>query len=394
MRPFGGPTGLVALVPLAAVAGCAPAGLDGFWVEVHGRVVNEQGAALPDATVVLASDEGGAVAEVVTDADGAWRAPLFGTATDGNVLVALVRADGYAEGRATFEVNLRSPDTTTLRAGPVQTWVATARTFSTVRLGEETDAATVTGRVLDAVTGAPVAGVPLTLQAGWNARVTDPVAGATETGSTGDFVFEAGHAGAYTVSAAAVRGYGPARFPAFLTASGGRATGIVGAPVADGQLRASLSWGSAPFDLDLHLSAPLKGGIAGVDGNGQYHLWSGALSHPEHVEPADREAWVERTDADGIGPETVWIASLADSGDVRLSVFDNDNRSDDDSTALADSGAVLQVWAGGDLPRYWTASPGEVATTWRPVEIDAAGLLTYSVEAWSVGIDPSDPEAF
>jgi hypothetical protein len=378
---------------LALLAGCTPVGLDGFWVELHGRVVDENDGPVPGATVVLASDEGTAVAEVRTNADGEWRAPLYGTALD-NVVVALVRASGYAEGRATYEVNLYSPDTTTLRAGPVQTWDATSRTLATVRLAEEADLAFVTGRMLDAVTGAPVAGVPLGLQAGWNARPEDAAVDAVVTGASGDFRFETTKAGAYTVTATAAGDYGAARFPAFLTAKGGRAVGLVGAPVEAGELLASLWWGDAPFDLDLHLSAPLKGGIAGADGTGQYHLWSGAPTHPARGDDADREAWMERTDADGQGPETLWIGSLAAEGVVRLSVFDNDNRSDVDTTALAGSGAVLQVWAGGDMPRYWSASPGEVATAWRPVEIDVETLLTYSVETWSVGIDPADPEAF
>lgn len=382
---------MIALVSLLA---CTPAGLDGFWVAVHGRVVDEGGAPVGGATVVLASDEGEAVAEVRTNDDGEWRAPFFGTALDGNVLVALVRASGYAEGRATYDVNLRSPDTTTLRAGPVQTWDATSRTLTTVRLADEADLALVTGRVLDAVTGLPVADVPLSLQAGWNARLSDAAVSAAESDADGEFRFETTKAGTYTVSAAASGPYGAARFPAFLTAAGGRAVGVVGAPVVAGQLRATLTWGGPPFDLDLHLSAPLKGGIAGADGTGQYHLWSGSQSHPERSDEADREAWMERTDADGEGPETVCVSSLAAAGVVRLSIFDNDNRSDDDTTALADSGAVLQVWAGEDTPRYWSASPGELATAWRPVEIDVETLLTYSVETWSVGVDPADPGAF
>ncbi|MDP2312065.1 MAG: carboxypeptidase regulatory-like domain-containing protein [Pseudomonadota bacterium] len=379
---------------LGLVAGCSPAGLDGFWVEVHGRIVGEDGAAIDGATVVVASDEGVPVAEVRTNGEGEWRAPLYGNVLEGNVLVALVRASGYAEGRATFEVHLRSPDVATLRAGPVQTWDATSRALATVRLAEATATAHVNGRVLDAVTGAPVAGVPLALQEGWNATVGDAAVGATETGPTGEFEFETTKGGMYTVTASESGAYGAARFPAFLTASGGRAVGLVGPPVGADQLRASVSWGDAPFDLDLHLSAPLKGGISGADGTGQYHIWSASPSHPTRTADDEREAWMERTDADGQGPETVWIASLADRGDVRLTVFDNDNRSDDDSTALADSDAVLQVWAGEDTPRYWTASPGEVATAWRPVEIDVTTLLPYAVESWTVGIDPSDPEAF
>jgi len=382
------------LVLLSLLAGCSPEGRDGFWVDVHGRVVGEDGAPLQNALVTLASGDGAAVAEVRTDADGAWRTPMYGTELAGNVLVALVRADGHAEGRATFEVELRSPEVATLRAGPGQTWEATSRRLATVRLAEEAAVATVTGRVLDAVTGAPVSEVPLSLQAGWNAAVGDAAVGATETGENGEYSFEVTKAGMYTVTAASTDAHGAARFPAFLTASGGRAVGVVGAPVAAGQMRASLVWGDSPFNLDLHLSAPLKGGIAGADGTGQYHVWAEAPVHPDTAAATDQEAYMERTDSDGVGPETVWIESVADRGDVRLSVFDDDNRSDADSAALADSGAALQVWFGEDTPRYYTVSPGEVATLWRPVEIDVEVVRSYAVEAWSFGADPADPEAF
>lgn len=384
----------VALAGLALAAGCTPEGLDGFWVEVHGRVVDEAGAPLDDATVTLASDDGVSVAEVGTNAKGEWRLPLYGVSVSDNLLVALVRADGYAEGRATFELNLRSPEVSTLRAGPGQTWESTSRRLATLRLAEEAGAASVTGRVLDAVTGQPVAGVALSLQRGWNASVGDAAVGATVTDDGGEFRFDRSTAGMYTVTAAPSDAYGGARFPAFLTASGGRAVGVVGAPVGVGQLRASLTWGDTPFDLDLHLSAPLKGGIAGADGTGQYHVWSGAPGHPAILEPDEWEAWLERTDADGNGPETLWVERFADRGEARLSVFDNNNRSDPDSTALGDSGAVLQVWFGEDTPRYYTPSPGEVATLWRPVELDVGELQAYAVELWSYGADPADPEAF
>lgn len=379
---------------LALLVGCEPAGLDGFWVEVHGRVVGETGEGLDGAVVTVASEDGAAVAEVRTNPAGEWRVPLHGTAVTDNVLVALVRADGYAEGRATFDVNLRSSEVSTLLAGPGQTWEATSRRLATLRLAEDAPSATVTGRVLDALTGEPVSKIPLSLQLGWNAAVGDSAVAAAESGDAGEFSFEVNRPGMYTVTAAATGSYGGARFPAFLTASGSRTVGVVAPPVAAGQLRASLTWGDAPFDLDLHLTAPLKGGIAGADGTGRYHVWADEPGHPAIVDPEEWEAWMERTDTDGNGPETVWIERIADQGDVHLSVFDNDNRSDPDSTALGDSGAVLQLWFGEDTPRYFTAAPSETATLWRPVELDAGELLTYSVEAWSYGAEPSDTDAF
>jgi hypothetical protein len=382
------------VIALWFLGACAPAGLDGFWVVLDGRVVGEDDEPLAGATVTLAAGDGTQVAELDTDTGGEWRLPLYGDTLDDNVLVALVRADGYAEGRATYEVNLRSPEVTTLRAGPVQTWEPTTRRLATVRLGLDGASATVAGHVVDAVTGAAVADVPLSLQAGWNASVGDSAVGSARSGSAGDFHFDVDKPGMYTVTASAAGDYGAARFPAFLSTAGGQALGVVGPPTVPGELRASLTWAATPSDLDLHLSAPLKGGIAGEDGNGQFHVWSGAPRHPEDVDEADVEARMEITDADGRGPETVWVGSVADRGDLRLTAFDNDNRSDADTTALAGSDAVIQVWFGEDIPRFYTVSPGETATLWRPVEIDVATQLTYPVEEYTVGDDPADPDAF
>jgi hypothetical protein len=363
-------------------------------VQLDGVVVGEAGEPLPGATVTLAAPDGEQVVEATTDDAGGWTVPLYGDTLDDNVLVALVRASGYAEGRATFEINLRSPDVETLRAGPVQTWETSYRRLAAVRLAAEADTAFVEGRLVDGVTAAPVPGVPLSLQEGWNAAVGDSAAGDTVTGATGEFRFDVAKPGMYTVTAAEGGAYGKARFPAFLTATGGHTVGTVVPPSGADQLWATLVWGDTPFDLDLHLSAPLKGGIAGEDGTGQYHLWSAEPEHPDHVAADEVEAQMQRTDADGLGPECLSVTSLADQGEVRFSVFDNDNRSDSDTTALGDSGAVLQVWFGEDVPRYYTVAPGEVATLWHPVEIDVETARTYAVEAYSVGADPADPEAF
>lgn len=379
---------------LVALVGCGPAAVEGFWVELHGRVVDEAGEPVTGARVSLATAEGALLADVGTSSEGEWRAPVYGTTRIGNVLVGLVRADGFAEGRVTWEVELQSPEVVPLDAGPGQTWGLTSRQLAAVHLADDTELATVSGRVVHAVTGAPVAGVPLSLQVGWNAPVGDASAGATETDDTGRFVFEASRAGMYTVTASETSATGAARFPAFLTDAGGTSTGVVGPPVEAGQLRATLAWGDRPFDLDLHLTAPLKGGIAGADGTGQLHVWSGEPVHPERAEGEEREAWLERTDADGQGPESVWVESLAEQGEVRISVFDADNRSDASSGDLSASHAVVQVWFGEDTPRHYTASPGEIATLWRPVELDVATYTTYAVEQWSFGAAPNDAAAF
>ncbi|MFZ5482386.1 MAG: carboxypeptidase regulatory-like domain-containing protein [Myxococcota bacterium] len=376
------------------LAGCGPEGAEGWIVRLSGRVVDEDGAPIEGAEVALAGEDGTPIASPVTDGDGAWSMPVYGTELDGNRLVAHVRAEGMAEGKATFEVNLQSPEVTLLRAGPFQTFQTTERRLATVQLARDVEVATVAGRVVSAIDDGSQPGyLPIVLQRGWNASIGDEAVDATVTGGDGTFFFQAVPAGVYTVSFAGDGTWGPARFPALLTGEGGSCVGVVGPPIVEGQMRASVHWGPTPGDLDLHLSAPLKGGLAGEDGTGQYHVWTGDPRHPEREDEATEAALVNAA-SQGFGPETVEIYSAPGHGEIRLSVLDNDNQSDADSTALADSGAVMQVWYGLDYPRYYTVSPGEVATYWRPVHIDTESLWVYAVEAYESGVDPTDASAF
>lgn len=376
------------------LAACGPDGVEGWFVVLHGAVVGEEGERLVGAEVTLAAADGTQIGTVTTDADGDWSLPVYGTTLLGNDVVALAHAEGYAEGRATFEVNLVSPQSHLLRAGPMQEWQATERRLPALRLALDAPVATVTGRLFDATTGAAVDGVSLILQHGWNAPVGEAALDQAVTADDGAFRLEANVPGLYTVYAAGDDSWASTRFPAFLTGGGGTVVGLVSTPIEVDQARAAVRWGEAPFDLDLHLSAPLAGGAAGEDGTGQYHVWAGDPAHPVRATDEDYVARMERTDDDGRGPETVFVRSLSDRGELRLSVFDNDNRSDAENLELAGSGATLQVWFGEDYPRYHSVSPGVVATLWRPVAIDVADATTYAVEQYVVGVAPSDASAF
>jgi hypothetical protein len=361
-------------------------------VVVDGRVVDADGAPIDGAEVSLFSPDGISAGTAPTDATGAWAMPVYGTELLGNAFVAIVTADGYAEGRATFDVNLRAPETHPLNAGPLQTWDTTARQLAAIRLAAEAVEGRVDGRLLHAVTGEPVGGVALSLQQGWNARASDPVLAQTSTDLDGAFDFAAVTPGVYTVTATAVDATGPARFPVFLTGDGADAVGVVGPPTAPGEFRASLTWGPGVADLDLHLTAPLRGGQAGVDGNGRYHVWSGSPRHPQREE-TDPEARLERADSDGEGPESAW-AREPGVGELHVTAFDADNPSDPGSTALAGTNAVLQTWWGDAEPSYFTVAGGETAVLWRPLELDVMEGVPYAVEQYATEGASDDPEIF
>lgn len=374
------------------LAGCGQKGEDGWFVDLYGAVVDEAAAPVPGAALSFATTDGDAVGESTTDADGVWHLPVFGTDLLNQTLTAAVTADGYGDAWATWEVNLRSPETSTLIAGPWSTWQVTDRRLASVRLASDSVPGSATGQLVDASTGLPVAGVALTLQQGWNAPLGTVATAQATTDAAGRFVFEADPPGAYTVLADASGTYAQARFPLFVSGQNLNRVATMSPPVAPGLLRASITWGATPADLDLHLSAPLGNGSAGADGNGHYHVWTGAPAHDPDGTGA--EAQMELTDGDGVGPETLAIYTAPGSGTLCLSVFDNTDAADASSTALADADVVLQLWYGEDIPRFYEIDPGEIATLWNPVEIDTDAYVQYAVEEYTVGDAAEDPDAF
>lgn len=380
---------------LALTGGCAPAGEDGWIVLLDGRVVDEGAAPVAEVGVRLSAGTGAHIGETATDADGRWRYPLYGVERVGNVVVTELDAAGYAPARATFAVDLRAPEVGELRAGPWQTWETTSRSLPTQVLAADAELGSARVTVVDARTGDPLAGVELRAQWGWNAPADTEAATTLSTDDEGRADLELAPPGSWTIYVEAAGDHAAARFPAFLSREGGSARGALGPPVEPGTHRASLSWGSTPYDLDLHLSAPLRGGQAGEDGNGRYHVWPGDPQHPRRDVGEDGvEAAVEHTSEAGLGPETVATYLPPGEGELRLAVVDNDHLAELASTALAGAGAVVQLWSGEDEPRYYTVSPGEVGTWWQPMVLDTATGQVYAAESWASGVGPDDPDAF
>lgn len=379
---------------LATLLGCAPAGVSAWIVALDGRVVDASGRPVEGAEVALATLAGEYVGAPMTDADGAWTWPLAMEVAEGNRLAALVHADGYADGRATFVVNMPSAPDTTLSAAPEATWQGEHRRVPAVVLAEDATEGSVIGTVRDALIATPVSGLALRFRHGANARDDDPVVGEAVTDGAGGWTYTASPPGMYTVSVAAGGGYAAARFGAFLTAEGTTADGWVSGPLAVGQFRATLGWNSSA-DLDLHVSAPLKGGQAGASGNGQYHIWAQEPTHPDKAaSDGSYEAEMMALATAAPGGETAEIHDQPGVGEIRVSAFDMSDRSDKQNPALADASARLQVWYGEADPEYFEICPGEIATLWRPTGIDVASAVYYGIEEYSVGAQPGDAGAF
>lgn len=374
---------------LTLLIACSDRPPSGFVVVLSGRVVDESDDGRA-ATVTLGTPDGEIVATSQADATGEWSTAVYGDTLLGNELVALYDAPGATQGWARYVINLRSPTIATLDPGPWQTWQASERHLPAMQLADEADSGTATLRLVS-LEGERQPGLVVELRRGWNASSADPAQQEGVTDGDGELQVSA-TPGWWTARVPATATTAAARFGVFVSATTdlGPLDGVV--PSLDERwLTAALTWGAHPLDLDLHLTSPLAGGQAGEAGTGTYHLWADEPRHPENT-TADAEAEMLRTDNDGEGPETLVVMSRPDEGETRLSVLDNDNLSDTATTQLAHGRAQVQVWLHDQDPAYFTVSPGEIATLWRPVEIQSDVL--YQVEDYAVDVQPDDKTAF
>lgn len=382
------------VIAMLLCAACTDPAEQGYVVVLSGRVVDEAGAALPGAQVTLGTSAGEVVAITTAGSDGGWTCPMVGADLDGNELRALYDMPGRAQGRARYAINLRSPTVAELDPGPWQTFEATDRRLPTMQLADEAEAGAADGRVVG-LDGAPVPDARVELRQGWNAADSDPVAAVVRTGDDGRFGADL-PPGWWTARVPEQNGRRASRFGLFVSGTDTRAVNASGVvPALDDAapwLTASLTWSPHPLDLDLHLTSTLRAGTAGGDGNGVYHIWSGDPRQPETT-AVDAEAELLIADADGDGPEAIAVyAEPEDGAETHIGVLDNDDVSDTSSTQLGLGRAQVQLWMGDGEPAYFTVSPGEVGTLWRPVEIEVGQL--YAVEEYLSGVAPDDADAY
>ncbi len=134
-------------------------------------------------------------------------------------------------------------------------------------------------------------------------------------------------------------------------------------------IQIKLTWGSSPSDLDSHLTGPY--------GSTRFHLYYGSNSGPNGTDAIDDICALDRDDTNSYGPETTTIdLTKGYEGVYRFSVHNFSNKNSSSSSALANSGAKVEVYIGGVL-RYTFYAPNEVGTLWTVFEYDTTtGLLT------------------
>jgi hypothetical protein len=313
-------------------------------------------APLAGATVnVLDAATGGQVASLTTAADGSYSTGVLPPASY-NLSVGLT---GYV-GTQLFDAALSGGGVTTLPTIPLAPFNRLSGSLA--------------GTVKDATTNLAIAGATVELRAGVNATTGTPLLSATAD-AAGAFLFGQVPAGTYTLVAVAPGYVNGSRTSVSLGGVAATGQDLVLSPVGSGNVRIVLTWGQDPADLDAHLTGP------DPSTGGRFHIY---YSQPGSSSSAPF-ASLDLDDTDGFGPETATIAQQF-SGVYRFSVHDFTNSDVDPSSALAASGARVDLYIGGSLMRQFFV-PNQPGTLWTVFELN--GSTITPINTMSYETDPS-----
>ena len=229
------------------------------------------------------------------------------------------------------------------------------------------------GQITDAVTGAPVSGVSLSVRSGWNnsgdgdvmATLTTDGNGRFESGIINVFGVIFGlPSGNYTVTASKP-GYVTTSFnvvvlPGVVT-SGQDGTISPEMETTDGEYRVVLTWGQTPSDLDSHYNAITASGVR------DHIYYSSKVGYSANLDVDDTTSY---------GPETVTVTSFENlSNGFVYSVHNYSNRSSTSSSALSASGAIVRLYNGNTLLRTYNVPTDREGTVWNVFSIDQYGNI-------------------
>lgn len=227
---------------------------------------------------------------------------------------------------------------------------------------ETTGDAALRGQIVNAVSNQPVSGAAVRMAGGTQTTRTD---------EEGWFQLKELPEGKVPLEVTA-DGFTTERFERTLDATAPQAIRVVLSPgLKEGQLRLVLTWGKQPADLDAHLEGPLPGGE-------RFHVYfhqRGDLKSKEFVN-------LDVDDLNGEGPETITVLGVL-PGQYRYYVHDYTNRNHPEANALAQSGAEVKVYHGGQTYRF--APEGKLmGNVWNvcTINVTADGALVEKIDTF------------
>ncbi|MGE0797590.1 MAG: carboxypeptidase regulatory-like domain-containing protein [Lautropia sp.] len=309
-------------------------------IRVSGRVVDGQTNTGLGGVMIQYADAGSVSASTVsTAADGSYSFTVpFSRPFEADLTASL---SGYVQTRLRSTIEAPS---TSLQLEPILL----------VRAGGPS---TISGRVLNATSGEPIAGASVSASPG-QSIIQFSLAGSTTSNAQGEYSLAGIPAGTYNIRTAAVGFQTCNRTVVSVGPPAVANQDVFCAPTGDGNaqtIRIVLSWGQEPADLDAHLTGP------NADAS-RFHIY---FSSRESA-----TAKLDRDNTNSFGPETVTITQT-NSGDYRYSVHDYTNRGSASSTALARSGAKVDVYTVDSTTTYYV--PNQPGNLWTVFEITGLG---------------------
>lgn len=299
--------------------------------------------ALGGALIELRNNSTNAMTSTTTAIDGTYK---FANIPAGNYTITISK-DGYISIFAAVSV-----------AENIQNYYnATMEAISEAYTGD----GTASGTIYDALNGYPVAGLTLNFRGGIGAS-SGTIVQTVTTDSQGKYVTPYMPAGNYTAEIVDNRTLDSDDVRYLTSTFSIKILGEQSIPNQDGfvtnglmpdQMRIVLKWGSSPRDLDSHLVGPSTSG-------GRFHTYYSSKNYYS----SELMANLDLDDTSSYGPETTTIYETS-PGIYTYLVHNYTNRSSNSSSALANSGAYVEVYLGmSDIVAHRFDVPNLPGTLW------------------------------
>lgn len=151
----------------------------------------------------------------------------------------------------------------------------------------------------------------------------------------------------------------------------------------EGEIRAVLTWGAYPSDLDSHLVGPTP------DGD-KFHIYYEAKNYRYNDILYNN---LDVDDTTSYGPETTSVYVGINQGEYTYYVHDYSNRNSSYSTEMSASEAVVTVYIGGKAEPYVFNAPTESGTLWKVFSVKNGQLTPINTMSYESDEDNVGHEA-
>ena len=260
------------------------------------------------------------------------------------------------EGKYDLTISLTGRRTLTVAGVTVIAGQVTYLEDITLIKSSDADSGTVSGTIVDALTGLPVNGALVLFLSGWNASSAASAAGQCVTDASGYYSISL-PPGYYTAVISRSGYIASSLNTSVFSGENTLLNGAISPCQSEKQLRIVLTWGADPADLDSHLNGVLS---------------DGKTFHVYYQNTAARSGGVtvctlDHDDTTSYGPETVTLY-VPSSGVFRYSVHNYTYRKDVSGNNLANSGALAVVYRGNTLVAVFPV-PNKYGSVWNVFEV-------------------------